>query len=321
MQTLKSWLGGHDQHYHQKDVVYPTAYQPLTSTYGTEKGSEFGQQQYGYSKPLGTSTSFVQELPKEFKECSPVITEKVKREEVEEIQPIIHREHEKLEVRRILQEKREKLIQPTQIQQVELPVEYLPTVSKGEYVPEVFVPSPNTQETFRCRVEKAPIIQDYEKKKILEEIQPVIIREIVQPVIIRQTKNIYEKIIEPPLVYKEMKQGFERPLETPKFQQTFQQPMMTQEFGKGEHWIGPGAAPLPSNLEKGTTGGTTGQSMTTGMQTTTGTTSVATPIGTASSVQPSEKYGQPLFAEKNIGKTLIGETVEIRQIHREVPVK
>jgi len=45
-----------------------------------------------------------------------------------------------------------------------------------------------------------PIIEEVIHKKIIEEIQPVIYREVVAPKIIRETKNIYEKIIEAPVV-------------------------------------------------------------------------------------------------------------------------
>jgi len=136
-----------------------------------------------------------------------VMHERIRKEEVEEVQPVIHREHERTEVHQILQPMYEGQVAPAHFLDKQLPAEVLPTVTRG-----VYVPSPleqNTTEyvgTERVMVEKSPIIMETDKKKIIEEFQPVIYKETIEPTIIRETKPIYEKIVEAPVVVKEVRE-------------------------------------------------------------------------------------------------------------------
>jgi hypothetical protein len=98
-------------------------------------------------------------------------------------------------------------VSPAQYLEKQLPAEVLPTVTRGTYVPSPL--EPNTTEFAdieRMKIEKTPIVVETEKKKIIEEVQPVIYKETVQPTIIRETKPIYEKIIEAPVIVKEIRE-------------------------------------------------------------------------------------------------------------------
>jgi len=152
-----------------------------------------------------------------------VIHERVRREEVEEIQPVIHREHERVEVHQVTQPLYEGQIQPTQVVQAELPSETRATVTRGVYVPSM-VPRSTTEfeGVQRVQVQMPPIIMETEKKRIIEEVQPVLYKEVVQPAVIRETKPIYEKIIEAPTIIKEVREpihchvsGTSFPMQTP----------------------------------------------------------------------------------------------------------
>jgi len=129
-----------------------------------------------------------------------VIHERIRKEEVEEIQPIIHREHEQLEVHQILQPMVEQIVQPTVIQERILVAETRPLVHRGGYMGSVAPVATSDVQSFRKVVEKPAIIVDVERRKVLEEIQPVVYKEILQPTIIRETRDIYEKIIEAPTI-------------------------------------------------------------------------------------------------------------------------
>jgi aspartate/glutamate racemase len=129
-----------------------------------------------------------------------VIHERIRKEEVEEIQPIIHREHEQLEVHQILQPMVEQIVQPTVIQERLLAAETRPLVHRGGYMGSVAPVATSDVQSFRKVVEKPAISVDVERRKVLEEIQPVVYKEILQPTIIRETKDIYEKIIEAPTI-------------------------------------------------------------------------------------------------------------------------
>jgi len=130
-----------------------------------------------------------------------VIHERIRKEEVEEIQPIIHREHERLEVHQILQPMVEQIVQPTVITERSLAAETRPLVNRGGYMGCVAPQGTTDVQNFHKVVEKAPIFVDCERRKVLEEIQPVVYKEILQPTIIRETKDIYEKVIEAPLIF------------------------------------------------------------------------------------------------------------------------
>jgi len=136
-----------------------------------------------------------------------VVHERIRREEVEEIQPVIHREHERVEVHQITQPLYEGQIQPPQIVTGQLPSEVRETVTRGVYVPPALPKGTREFEgVHRVAIEKPPIIMETEKKRIIEEVQPVLYKEVVQPAIIQETRPIYEKIIEAPTIVRETRQ-------------------------------------------------------------------------------------------------------------------
>jgi len=178
----------------------------VTTTTTTEimPNTEFQTQ---FPAPVLTPAPEMTQPVQQVIEKTPVFHERIRKEEVEEVQPVIHREHERTEVHQILQPMYEGQIAPAHVLQKQLPAEVLPTITKGMYVP-----PPSEQNTTewveseRIMVQKSPIVMETETKKIIEEIQPVIYKETVQPTIIRETKPIYEKIVEAPVVVKEVRE-------------------------------------------------------------------------------------------------------------------
>jgi len=134
-----------------------------------------------------------------------VIHERIHPVQKEEIQPIIYREREQLDVRQVTQMMHETQIQPTIIQQRELPAERREAiVERGAPIAENFIAATREVDaTMRTQVVHAPIVNEVIKKTIIEEIQPVLERDIIQSTVIQNTQPIYEKIVEAPLVTRE----------------------------------------------------------------------------------------------------------------------
>jgi len=131
-----------------------------------------------------------------------VIQERIHPIEKEEIQPIIYREREQLDVKQITQLMHETQIQPTIVEERELSAEIRePIVERGEPLPQnIVLPTREVGEVSRTQVLHAPIVEETIKRTIIEEIQPVLERDIIQPTVIQNTQTIYEKIIEAPTV-------------------------------------------------------------------------------------------------------------------------
>ncbi|PRP89232.1 hypothetical protein PROFUN_02106 [Planoprotostelium fungivorum] len=131
-----------------------------------------------------------------------VIQERIHPVQKEEIQPIIYREREQLDVKQVTQLMHETQIQPTIIQQRELPAERREAiVERGAAITENYIAaSREVDAVSRTQVVHAPIVQEVIKKTIIEEIQPVLERDIIQSTIIQNTQPIYEKIVEAPTV-------------------------------------------------------------------------------------------------------------------------
>lgn len=159
------------------------------------KGKFLPAQRVCYAKPtLETS-----ELPTAIKEKI-IPTERI------EIQPVLQREREQLEIHQIQRPMREHLIHQTEVKE-----EVLPTKDIGEFREErteytrpleksVVEVAPLERETFR----KPPIVEERVHKKIVEEIQPVIYRETEQPHLIRKTQPVIERVVEAPVVTREV---------------------------------------------------------------------------------------------------------------------
>jgi len=184
-------------HFHKKNTTTTTAVAPVTtaSTTTTTVVSE--------QAPIGIAETRIEqvELPKEMRERPAVIHENIRREEVEEIQPVIHRERETTELRQLTQPIYEQAVRPIQIHEQVLAAEQRPAVIGAAAVTQA---APVSTSVFagveRKVVEKPAMVVETVKRHIIEEVQPVIYKEIHEPHIIRVTKPIYERIVETPLV-------------------------------------------------------------------------------------------------------------------------
>jgi len=136
-----------------------------------------------------------------------VIQERIHPVEKEEIQPIIYREREQLDVRQVTQMMHETQIQPTLIEQRELAAEVrAPIVERGAIIEEnIVLPSTTRDATLRTQQIHAPIVEEVIRKTVIEEIQPVLERDVFVPTVVQHTQPIYEKIVEAPTVYREVR--------------------------------------------------------------------------------------------------------------------
>jgi len=187
-------------------------FNPLPSQQSNLQFQQFPQQQSQMQQPMTQQpllgerqfqgSTQLQQLvePAIIQEKPAVIHERIRKEEVEEIQPVIHREHERLEVHQITKPMVEQIVQPTVIQERVLQAETRAPIQRGVYIGGPVPAGTSDVQSFHKVVEKSPIIYEIERKKILEEIQPVLYKEILQPTIIRQTKDIYEKVIDAPVI-------------------------------------------------------------------------------------------------------------------------
>jgi len=134
-----------------------------------------------------------------------VVHERIHPVEKEEIQPIIYREREQLDVKQVTQMLHETQIQPTIVQQRELAAEVrAPIVERGAVIEENLHFATSTRDaTLRTQQVHAPIVEETIKKTVIQEIQPVLERDVFVPTIVQNTQPIYEKIVEAPVVYRE----------------------------------------------------------------------------------------------------------------------
>jgi len=200
-------------------------------------------QQQVLQQPILQQAPQVMIEPVQIQEKPAVIHERIRKEEVEEIQPIIHRELERLEIHQVTQPMVEQIVQPTQIQERTLAAETRPIISKGVYTPSTAIPQ-GTQDiqAFHKTVEKPAIIMETERRRVIEEIQPVIYKEILQPTIIRETREIFEKIIEAPIILQETRasQFIGRSQTAPMVTQSFVQqmaPQVVQQRETVDRWV------------------------------------------------------------------------------------
>lgn len=138
----------------------------------------------------------------EHREKAPVVQEVVKPGVREEIQPVIHRDREQLEIREEIQPIYEKTVRPTLVEERQLAPETRAEVRTG--VMPVIAEGPRSNVVVeREHVEvmtKAPIVEETVHRKIIEEVQPVIHRETIAPRVIKEIQPIYEKVVEAPVV-------------------------------------------------------------------------------------------------------------------------
>lgn len=185
-----------------------------TSGFGnTHMGSTYAQQGIntsGISREVHIApTVFVEKVEKPV-----IVKETILPEEKIEIQPIIHREREQLEVHEVVQPLHERDIAPTLVRHETLPAQVKAEFRESDasfqtsyreattrHIPEV-----HTEATRREFLNRPAIVEEHIQRKIVEEIQPVLYKETIAPVLIEETQPIYEKIVEAPIIIEETRQ-------------------------------------------------------------------------------------------------------------------
>jgi hypothetical protein len=138
------------------------------------------------------------QLPTQVVEKPAAIHEEIRRERVEEIQPVVNIEKLQTQVVQKTQPLFDKEVRAVGIQEKVLPTQVLPDV----IIPNRGVPLQGDVSTVQYRdqkemvVEKPAIFNEVDKTRIIEEIQPVIYKETVIPTLIRETKPVYQTIVE-----------------------------------------------------------------------------------------------------------------------------
>lgn len=140
-------------------------------------------------------------LPTQVIEKQPAIHEEIRKELVEEVQPVVNVEKLKTEVHQVTQPLFDKEVRAVQIQNRTLATEVLPEVRvEGRGAPALGEFSTTRYlDTATVTVEKPALYNEIEKKQIIEEIQPVVYKETIVPTVIQETKPIYQKVVEGPV--------------------------------------------------------------------------------------------------------------------------
>jgi len=160
----------------------------------------------GSVQPSSASVVDVREAPTfvERIEKPAVVHEVYKTEEVVQIQPVINREREQLDVYEVVQPMREREVVATEVRSVALPAQTRATIVEDN---SVFLAQRSAPADFSTRevaatmsqtVTNAPIVHETIIHKVIEEVQPVIYKEVDRPVLVKETLPIYEKIVEAP---------------------------------------------------------------------------------------------------------------------------
>jgi len=197
----------------QKEVLAPVSAPEynLNQTFNHNVDYSFSSGQYNNGTTISsstfTTTSFARQEPVilERVERDVVVQERIHPVEKEEIQPIIYREREQLDVKQITQMLHETEIRPTVLEQRELPAERREAViERGAPIQEnIILATREVDAVARSSVVHAPIVEETIKKTVIEEVQPVLERDIFVPTVLQQTQPIYEKIVEAPVLYRE----------------------------------------------------------------------------------------------------------------------
>jgi hypothetical protein len=133
-----------------------------------------------------------------------VVHEVVRPEEIVEVQPVIERQRERLDVYEVVQPMRERDVIPTEVRQAVLPAQTRATViaDQSAFLAQRAAPGDfSTREvapTVHAAYQNVPIVHETITHKVVEEVQPVIYKEIDRPVLIKETLPIHEKIVESP---------------------------------------------------------------------------------------------------------------------------
>jgi hypothetical protein len=198
-----------------------TATQPLQGTQYTES---HGQAQHLGTTSYTTQSSYEGEVAREVHIAPTVLVEKVEkpvivketilpREKIE-VQPVIHREREQLEVHEVVQPLHERDVAATSVRHATLPAEMRAEIRESDTAFQTsyreastrHLSEVHTEAVQREVVNRPAIVEEHVHKRIVEEIQPVLYRETVTPVLIEETRPIYEKIVEAPRITEETRQ-------------------------------------------------------------------------------------------------------------------
>jgi len=191
--------------YQKKEAELGAGERTGSASYARSEGGMYTP--YRPSAELVRERVRVTEAPTTFErvEKPPVIQERIKPVETEEIQPVIHRERELCEIREVLAAgPTERQVRPEFVEERVLPPEYRQDVRLGgmpvreEYRPRVIV-----EPVEHKRVVCPAIIEEVVHKRVVEEVQPVLEREVVEPHLIKEKYDVYEKIFEPPVFHRE----------------------------------------------------------------------------------------------------------------------
>jgi hypothetical protein len=140
-----------------------------------------------------------------------ILQEHIHPVEKVEVQPILHRERQQMEVHQIVQPIEAREVLPAVVQEKELPPQFIGDfVESDEASRERYVQGAMKYESTvdvdglrRIRIIKEPIVEEVIKKTIIEEVQPVIHKETIAPVLIKETLPLYEKVVEAPVIVQE----------------------------------------------------------------------------------------------------------------------
>jgi len=152
-----------------------------------------------------------------------VIQEHIHPVEKIEVQPVLHRERQQMEVHQVVQPINEREVLPAVIQEKELPAQYIgdfvesDEASKREYAlgATKYESTVEVDGVRRIRIVKEPIVEEVIRKTIIEEIQPVIHKETIAPVVIKETLPLYEKVVEAPVIVQEERSQLDMGLKLP----------------------------------------------------------------------------------------------------------
>jgi len=218
----ETYSSGYSSGFPTGQTGYSSGYSSGLPT-GYSSGLPTGYSSVGYSTSGLTTGTFSQEIRSaptilhEKLEKPTIVRETILPQEKIEVQPIIHREREQLEVHEVVQPMHERDIAPTSVKYATLPAQMKADVRESDanfqnqyraattrYVPDV-----ETRGIQREFLNKAPILEEHVSKKIIEEVQPVLYRETIAPTLIEETQPIYEKIVETPTIFEETRQTVE----------------------------------------------------------------------------------------------------------------
>jgi len=141
-----------------------------------------------------------------------ILEETIKPIEKTEIQPIINLDREQTEIHEVIQPIRERKIMPISVEEKNLPTVEKEAVREStdqfdkQYaqLTSTFKDSLQVEHIQKKTVTNAPIVKETIHKKIIEEIQPIIHKETIVPHLIKENLVIHEKLVEAPVLVKEV---------------------------------------------------------------------------------------------------------------------